>query len=474
VSARIVPADELVERALAASRYEDCVVIVEDASEAEIRFANNTTTTSGIRRDRRVSVVSMRAVGPGDDPRFAEVGTAVGSSTRSGDVDVVSLVRASEAEASTAPPAADAWPLVAAGPVDRDFAEPGPLTSVEAMAPVTAHLTGAFERARAAGHVLAGFATHGISTVHLGTSTGLRRRHVLPEGVVEMVARSADGTRSAWAGAGVDRVGDAPLADMEARLEQRLGWAQRKVELPAGRYEVVMPPDAVADLAVCLEWNLSGRDAEEGRNAFSRPGAAGETRVGDPLSAIPFVLSGDPEDPMLACAPFVVAGASSTDTSVFDNGLPIGATRWIDGGRLARLRYHRAGAGASGVEAAPRVGNLTLSVPGATTTLEEMVASTRRALLLTCLWYIRSVDPVTLLQTGLTRDGVYLVEDGEVVGAVNNFRFNESPLGMLQRCSEAGVTERALSREWSDYARRTAMPPLRVADFNMSSVSPAT
>ena len=469
---RPVQADELVERALAASRFEDCIVVVEDLSEAEVRFANNTTTTSGLRADRRVSVISLRAVGPGDDPRFTEVGTAVGVAARSGDVDVVALVRASEAEAATGLPAADAAPLVPGGVADADFADPGPATSVAALAPVTEYLAGAFDRARGAGHVLAGFATHGISTVHLGTSTGLRRRHVQPDGEVQLVARSGDGTRSAWAGAGVETVGAAPLADMEARLERGLAWAQRSIELAAGRYEVLLPPDAAADLVVPFAEAMSGRDADDGRNAFARPG--GGTRVGDALSPMPFVLSGDPADPAMACAPFVVATASGTDVSVFDNGMPIETTRWIDGGRLACLRYHRAGAAEAGVEPSPWVGNLTLSLPGATTTLEEMVATTRRGLLLTCLWYIRQVDPVTLLLTGLTRDGVYLVEDGEVVGAVNNFRFNESPLGMLERCTEAGASQRALSREWSDWFRRTAMPPLRVADFNMSSVSPAT
>ena len=87
------------------------------------------------------------------------------------------------------------------------------------------------------------------------------------------------------------------------------------------------------------------------------------------------------------------------------------------------------------------------------------------------MWYIRVVDPQTLLLTGLTRDGVYLVEDGEVVGAVNNFRWNESPLDVLDRITEAGATERCYPREWGDYFTRTAMPPVRVADFNMSSVS---
>jgi predicted Zn-dependent protease len=103
-----------------------------------------------------------------------------------------------------------------------------------------------------------------------------------------------------------------------------------------------------------------------------------------------------------------------------------------------------------------------------------MIASTKRGLLLTCLWYIREVDPQTLLLTGLTRDGVYLVEEGEVVGTVNNFRFNESPVGMLSRLAEAGATEATLPREWGDYFTRTAMPPLRIEAFNMSSVSQAS
>jgi predicted Zn-dependent protease len=100
-----------------------------------------------------------------------------------------------------------------------------------------------------------------------------------------------------------------------------------------------------------------------------------------------------------------------------------------------------------------------------------MVAATERGLLLTCLWYIREVDPATLLLTGLTRDGVYLVENGEVTGQVNNFRFNESPVGVLGRAAEAGRTEQTLPREWSDWFTRAAMPALRVPEFNMSSVS---
>jgi len=217
---------------------------------------------------------------------------------------------------------------------------------------------------------------------------------------------------------------------------------------------------------------MSGRDAEEGRSVFSA--SSGATKVGESLSSLPFELRGDPGEPGLRCAPFVVTSASSADVSVFDNGAEIGRTTWIEEGRLARLQYHRAAATRSGTDPAYGVDNLTLELTGATASLEELVSRTDRALLLTCLWYIREVDPQTLLLTGLTRDGVYMVEHGEVTGAVNNFRFNESPVDVLARTIEAGRSERALSREWGEWMSRTSMPSLRVADFNMSSVSPAT
>ncbi|MFE3653188.1 metallopeptidase TldD-related protein, partial [Streptomyces sp. NPDC059152] len=201
-------------------------------------------------------------------------------------------------------------------------------------------------------------------------------------------------------------------------------------------------------------------------------GAAG-TRIGERLSALPLTLRSDPAAPGLECAPFVLAHTSGADASVFDNGLPLTATDWVRDGVLDRLVATRHGAALTGLPVAPAVDNLLLE-GGGSRTLDEMVAAAGHdgpALLLTSLWYIREVDPATLLLTGLTRDGVYLVENGEVTGEVNNFRFNESPVDLLGRAAEAGRTERTLSREWGDFFPRTAMPPLRVPDFNMSSVS---
>jgi predicted Zn-dependent protease len=169
----------------------------------------------------------------------------------------------------------------------------------------------------------------------------------------------------------------------------------------------------------------------------------------------------------------VVSGSSAT-ASVFDNGMATPAVTWLDGGVLANLMRPRAWALRTTAPATAAVDNLVLEAPDASASLDDMLAATDRGLLLTTLWYIREVDPQTLLLTGLTRDGVYLVEGGEVTGAVNNFRFNESPVDLLGRVAEAGRTERTLPREWNDWFTRTAMPPLRVPDFNMSSVSPAS
>jgi predicted Zn-dependent protease len=128
----------------------------------------------------------------------------------------------------------------------------------------------------------------------------------------------------------------------------------------------------------------------------------------------------------------------------------------------------------TGQPTTPGIDNLVLEIDGGSGSDLDLVAGVEDGLLLTCLWYIREVDPQTLLLTGLTRDGVYRIENGEITGAVNNFRFNESPVDLLCRFTAAGATVPSFSREWGDdYFSRTATPALRVPDFNMSSVSQA-
>ncbi len=221
-----------------------------------------------------------------------------------------------------------------------------------------------------------------------------------------------------------------------------------------------------------MYWTANARDAEEGRNVFAGPDRS--TRIGETLSRLPITLHSDPRYPGLETIPFVDSPFSSDGTSwAFDAGQPVEATVWIDHGVLSELIRNRAQAARTGAAPTPPPDNLIMDA-GGTATLEEMIAGTERGLLLTCLWYIRDVDPERLLLTGLTRDGVYLIEHGEVVGAVNNFRFNESPVELLGRIAEVGATQVTLCREWNDFFHHTIMPPIRVPDFNMSTVSKAS
>jgi predicted Zn-dependent protease len=461
----VIPAQELVEHGITTADgagADGCVVLVQESSHADVRFALNQTTTNGVHRSRTVSVVAV-------------AGTAAGTATRTGvvgEAGVEDMVAAALADAKAAPPAEDAFSLVeGASDPDLSFDRAPQETDASVLDGVLSSLSGTFERARARDAVLAGFAEHDVATLYLGTSTGLRRAHMQPTGAVNLVGRTADGKGSAWVG----QPTIAPsLQTMEEEIWRRLDWGRKTVSLEAGRYEVILPPSGVGDLMATLTfYGMGGQDAEDGRTVFSKEG--GGTRVGEAISALPFTLYSDPAESGVECTPFVATGASSSEVSVFDNGLPIGRTDWIRDGVLAHLRYHRGGAAKSGVEMASFVDNLVLRCgehDGGS--VDDMVARTERGLLLTCLWYIRQVDPATALETGLTRDGVYLIENGAAVAAANNFRFNESPVDLLARVTEVGTPVRSLGREFGDYLNRTIMPALRIPDYNMSSVSQAS
>jgi predicted Zn-dependent protease len=458
-----INAQEIVERCLDLSEADGSVVLVDDAHSVNLRWAGNTLTTNGVMRSRSVTVVAM--VGEAS-------GTASGVVARSAVTpeSLEPLVRSAEQAARDNGPAEDAQPLVD-GAVAPSWAEAPGETSVSVFADIAPALGDSFARATAEQRRSYGFVEHTAATTYVGSSTGLRLRHEQPTGHIAVTAKSADLSRSAWIGQASEDMRDVDIAALDAELVRRLAWAGRTVDLPASRYETVLPPTAVADLMIYAYWTMSARDAHEGRTVFARPGEG--TRIGERLSARPVSLWSDPSASGLRCAPFVVAHASGAEQSVFDNGLPVGRTEWIRDGTLAALLQTRHSAELTGLAMTPAVDNLGLTVGGARGSVDDLVAGLERGLLLTCLWYIREVDPQTLLLTGLTRDGVYLVEGGEVTGAVNNFRFNESPVALLDRFTAAGGTAPAFSREWGDYFPRTAMPALRVPDFNMSSVSEA-
>jgi predicted Zn-dependent protease len=435
---------------------DETIVLVTDRVEATLRWANNTMTTNGESTARTTTVISILR---GEDD--ARVG-----SVRSSAVDpavIAELVAASQRAAAGAPPARDSAPALPGAATPEDWDAPVPVTGTDVFADVASDLARGF-RGRDS---LFGFARHTLETTFVATSGGLRRRFTQPTGSVEINGKR-DGA-SAWAGVSTPDFIEVSTESLLAELHTRLSWAARTVDLPAGRYETLMPPSTVADMMIYLAWTMGGRGAQEGRSALAAPG--GGTRVGERLTDLPLTLFSDPHAPGLECAPYVAAATSSEQASVFDNGMAIERVDWIRDGVINALAYPRAAAAEFGAPVAVGADNLLMT--GGSSELGDLIASTERGLLLTTLWYIREVDPSVLLLTGLTRDGVYLVEDGEVTAAVNNFRFNESPLDLLRRATEAGVSEDTLPREWGDWMTRARMPSLRIPDFHMSSVSQA-
>ncbi|MFZ0832692.1 MAG: metallopeptidase TldD-related protein [Mycobacterium sp.] len=452
----MIAPQQVVDEALKASRADETIVIVTDRAEASLRWANSSMTTNGVSSSRSMTVISIVR-----DFDKAHVG-----SVQTGEVDpavIRDVVTASEQAARAMPEARDSAPLITGSETAGDWDLAVPATGAEVFGALASSLARGF----GGPDTLYGYARHEMATTFLASSTGLRRRFTQPTGSVEINAKR-DGA-SAWAGVSTPDFLEVPADQLLSDLATRLGWSRRTVSLPAGRYPTLMPPSTVADMMIYMAWMMDGRGAQEGRTAFSAPG--GGTRVGERLTQLPVTLYSDPAAAPLFCRPFVSTPLSSDTVSVFDNGMDIGRVDWIRDGVINALAYPRAAAAEFDVPVAAPADNLVMT--GGDAPLSDMIAGTERALLLTTLWYIRTVDPTNLLLTGLTRDGVYLVEDGEVSAAVNNFRFNESPLDLLGRATAVGATEVTLPREWGDWASRAAMPPLMIPDFYMSSVSQA-
>jgi predicted Zn-dependent protease len=454
---------EMVERALAASRTQGCVAVVADTVQANLRWASSSLTTDGVAHERSMTVVALR----GEDRDVS-----AGSITRTvrDPADVRRLVRDAETLAAQSPPEESARPLVA-GAAAPDFADPPASGGVAVLAPLTQPLADVLARARSDALLLYGYAEHCLTTTYLGTSAGTRVRHVQPAGHLTMTAKTADLGASTWVGRATRDFSDLDVPALDDELRRRLAWSARTAPLAPGRHEVLLPPSAVADLMIYAYWTMAGIAAHEGRSVYAQPGHG--TRVGQSLVDDRVTLSSDPHLPGLGCADVLVTSASSPMASVFDNGLPVGRTAWVDRGSLRALVQTRHSAELTGLPVTPFVGNLHLGVQGGAGDVDDLVARTDDGVLLTSLWYLREVDPATLLLTGLTRDGVHVVRGGEVIGTARNFRFNESPVDVLRRIRDAGASVPTFSREWGEYFDRTAMPPLRVADFHLSTVSDA-
>lgn len=434
------------------------VVIGEVNSARNLRWANSGLTTNGDTIDQSLAIAAI-----------VETKQGVSSGIASGQVrsrdDIEKLVQASIASAHAAGPAPDAAPL-AQGPIHTSFNDGAEISNNDELAEIASSL----------GEVMPqgdffGYAEHSIDTTYVATSAGTRMRFSQPTSRFELCAKSPDRTRSAWSGQGGTSLHNVDVSKHSSRVLRGLEHQLNQLEIEPGQQTVTLSPSAVADLLIYLLWTASAREAHEGRSVFSNP--LGGTRIGEKLSPRKLNVFTDPHVVGLETHDMVINLGSSSMSSSFDTGLPIAHVDVIRDGVLTSLASSRFAAKEAGLPFTPFADNIVVTDTDGAGDLDELAVRMRDGLLITCLWYIREVDPQSLLLTGLTRDGVYVVRNGEIVGAANNFRFNESPVGMLGRIIDAGSAVNCLPREWGDYFPRAQVAPMTIEKFNLSTRSDA-
>jgi predicted Zn-dependent protease len=273
-------------------------------------------------------------------------------------------------------------------------------------------------------------------------------------GLAERRALSIDRAASAAASILVKSFDAAAVA---ARAIEKARRSVNPVAVEPGNYTVILEPTAVANLVQLIAFALNARNADEGRSFFSLAG--GKNKLGQKIVDERVSLVSDPLDPEAYANTFTA------------EGLPTRRTAWIENGVVKNLAYDRYWAGQKGVSATPLIGSLRMT--GGTASTEEMIASTRRGILVTRFWYIRPVDPRTILYTGLTRDGTFLIENGKITRAVKNLRYNYSPIFLLNNIEAMGQPVRVSASEDGSPGFAVVVPPVKARDFTFTSLSDA-
>ena len=438
-------AEALAKRVLSYATAESTRVVVNGGSESNTRFAVNQISTAGDGYNASVSIVSMFG------KRRGSVNT-----NRLDDQGLREAVAASERLARLSPEDPEAMPEL----------EPQQYQTPPAWSEATAALEpdsraravrAISEPARAAGLISTGFLEANGGATAIANSKGLFAYGRRTELALTTTVRTEDGTGSGWAGTAHH---DWSKVDPAALARRAIDKARRSANPSAiepGRYTVILEPTAVGNLLLRLQNAFSARSADEGRSFFSKPG--GGVKIGMKVVDERVTLWSDPFD------------TEAPSSGFSGEGLPLRRITWMENGVVRNLAYDRYWAQRQGVEPSPFPGTLRMS--GGTQTLDEMIASTERGILVTRFWYIRSVDPRTILHTGLTRDGTFLIEQGKVTRAVKNLRFNESPIFMLNNVEALGRPERVNASESLGPGTPIIVPSLKVRDFNFTSLSDA-
>ena len=354
-------------------------------------------------------------------------------------------------------------------PVDPERVEPLPPQTYPVLAKFDAECAAAraadrapavktiLSLARRKDLVAAGFYETGVTHRALGNSSGNFAYHPATDAELSVTMRTTAGTGSGWASGYSPRFHDIDPKSLARRAAEKGMASASPRDVAPGDYTVILEPAAVAALLMTLQSGaLSRRAADEGRSVFSKPG--GGSRVGEKVAHESVTLRSDPFDARVPATPWSPGGDSGGGI----DGLPNRKVVWIDKGVLTTLHANRYWGRTTGAEPTPAPGSLVLD--GGAQTLDDLVASTARGLLVTRFWYIRTVNPQSWQLTGLTRDGLFLIEKGTIVGPAANLRFNESPMVMLQNVEGMTATVPA---------GRMVVPAIKSRQFTFTSKSDA-
>ena len=438
-------AEALARRVLAFSRANEARVAVGSGATGNTRFAVNQISTAGDNYDTSVTIRSSFG------KRSASVTT-----NKLDDATLRGAVEQSERLARLAPEDPEAMPELDPQRYEEPlgWSDATAALDPQGRADAVRRIT---EPARAAGLSSTGYLESNGGSFAVANSKGLFAYGRNTAVSMTTTVRTTDGTGSGWAGAAHSDWTRIAAAELGARAIQKAKLSVNPVPVEPGRYTVLLEPTAVGNLVQLIAFALNARSADEGRSFFTRPG--GGTKIGLKVVDERITLTSDPHDPDAYANTFT------------GEGLPVSRTTWIENGVVKNLVYDRYWAQRQQRPVTPLVGSLRMS--GGSATMEEMIASTRRGILVTRFWYIRAVDPRTILYTGLTRDGTFLIENGKLTRAVKNLRFNESPIFMLNNLEAMGTPVRVSASEDGSPGFAIVVPPIKVRDFTFSSLSDA-
>ena len=438
-------AESLARRIVGFSQADSCRVSLSSSARGNTRFAVNQVSTSGDNED-----ISIRV--------RVTVGKKVGAATtnRVDDDALRQVVQLAERIARLQPDDPELMPelgpqtYTAVDAYHNATAAAEPQQRADVVRKVT-------EASRAAGLSATGYLEVVTSATAIANSAGLFAFHRSTDCAFTTTVRTNDGAGSGWAGAASRDIGSIDGAALAVTAIEKARRSLNAVAVEPGRYTVVLEPTAVGNLVQLIAFATNARQADEGRSFFTKPG--GGNKIGLKVVDERVSLRSNPQDALAPGVPFD------------GDGLPTRLVNWIENGVVKELSYDRFWAQRKGV--APVILPGCLQMPGGSQSVQDMIASTERGILVTRFWYIRPVDPRTILYTGLTRDGTFLIERGRVTKAIKNLRFNESPVFLLNNIEALGAAQRVSASESGSAGVPIVVPAIKARDFTFTSLSDA-